>query len=113
VPRANKAIGSRLMREFEDAKRDFGSTRFERSYRFLLKMENVPDSAYYEDRDIKLSRYVSDALFILYGFHSKEIREDMKSLFDPVVQKVKQLVQQQIDDAKRESSLTINVSLAG
>jgi hypothetical protein len=54
APRRSKEIGSRLMRDFEDAKKDFGSTTRSRNWRFPLQMNGV-NSEHYEDGEVKIS----------------------------------------------------------
>lgn len=51
LPLKRKGMGSRLMRDFEGAKRDFGFSDTSKTYRFHLPMEGVQDSNWYDEDD--------------------------------------------------------------
>jgi hypothetical protein len=60
LPLAKKGAGSNLMKQFESAKRDFGSAEYAKTYRFHLKM-NAEDSRYFDadDDEVLITTWVS------------------------------------------------------
>ncbi|KAH0562391.1 hypothetical protein GP486_002914 [Trichoglossum hirsutum] len=87
-----KGPGSRFMREFEGCKRDFGSS-YEAEYQFTLVMRGVEDSEYY-DAD-----------------QSQVRMRDMEGLFQPAVQKILDMLHQQLHRAQVERGKQIDLDV--
>ncbi|KXT08547.1 hypothetical protein AC579_10244 [Pseudocercospora musae] len=79
---------SRMMKEFEGHKKDFGkSTNSRKVYEIPLWMKNAKGSRYYDD---------DEGIVRIY-------EEDLKRMFDPIVTKVKDLLQHQLDSERRQT----------
>jgi hypothetical protein len=92
IPLSKKGASSKFMMEFETQKRNFGSSKYAKTYRMHLKMK-APESKWFDadDEEVLLTS------------------NDMKELFDPVVSKIIGLLEQQIQATKDESSLDVNI----
>ncbi|CAK1359214.1 unnamed protein product [Cercospora beticola] len=78
---------SRLMKDFESHKRDFGKSKdAKRFYEMQLYMEDVAESKYYDEDDFMVKIY----------------RDDLKKMFEPVVSKITALLQSQLDAEKAQ-----------
>lgn len=88
---------SRLMKEFESYKRDFGKSDDDSMYAELpLALKGVPDSAWYNEMENIINVFPADFI----------------EMFKPVVQKILDLVESQFDDERRQTGHnTIKVSL--
>ncbi|KXS95922.1 hypothetical protein AC578_5199 [Pseudocercospora eumusae] len=79
---------SRLMKDFEAIKRDFGkSDDHLRIYEAQVYMRDAPDSDYYDEDDGIVTLHPSD----------------IKQMFDPVINKIKDLLQSQLDAERKQS----------
>ncbi|KAF9765176.1 hypothetical protein IL306_002586 [Fusarium sp. DS 682] len=95
--------GSQFMDQFEMRKRDFSlEMPSKKSYRVLLPMRNLvmtPEMEKYYDEDFS---------YVLLS------KDDMKSFFDPVIEYILKLVQDQVDQVKRDKEPQIKtMCLAG
>ncbi|EWG55683.1 hypothetical protein FVEG_17568 [Fusarium verticillioides 7600] len=83
--------GSQFMDQFENRKRDFSlDTPSRKSYKLTLPMRNLvvtPEMQKYYDPDFN---------WVLLS------KDDMKSLFDPVIDVILKLVKDQVDQVKRD-----------
>ncbi|KAF5250267.1 hypothetical protein FANTH_4544 [Fusarium anthophilum] len=88
--------GSQFMDQFEMRKRDFSlDTPSKKSYKLTLPMRNLvvtPEMQKYYDPDFN---------WVLLS------KDDMKSLFDPVIDVILKLVKDQVDQVKRDKEPTI------
>ncbi|KAL4863291.1 hypothetical protein BDV12DRAFT_202257 [Aspergillus spectabilis] len=92
LPAKRKSPGSDFMKRFELLKRDFGASDEQASFELPLNMTvDDPDPKYF-DEDERLVIVSSD---------------DLRKLFDPVVDQIIQLVKRQIDDANTEAGRDI------
>lgn len=110
-----KGPGSRLMKEFEAIKRDFGANRNSQTeFRVPLVMRNVQNSKYYDEEEhmVIFTRY--EACLNTIAKRADGRRDDLQSFFQPSVKKIKQLLMEQITKANDEMShgKTVNVSVA-
>ena len=111
VPFEKKGPGSRFMKEFECCKRDFGSNS-DSEYEFTLVMRDAEDSEYYDAEQglVKMQRLVENLRFpdrapVVLMTNS----DDMEALFRPVVQKILEMLRQQLRQAQIEGGRQINV----
>ncbi|KAL4789394.1 actin-like ATPase domain-containing protein [Aspergillus venezuelensis] len=88
LPSKRKGPGSEFMKKFELIKRDFGCSDEETTFELPLNMNiDGPDARYFDDEE---------RLVLVSS-------EDLRNIFDPVVKKITELVQQQIKDANTET----------
>jgi molecular chaperone DnaK (HSP70) len=109
-----KGPGSRLMKEFEAIKRDFGSNRSSQNeYRVPLVMREVRNSRFYDEDEhmVIFSRY--ECFGAMFFWFLTIGRDDLESFFQPSMSKIKQLLAEQIDKANAEMpwSSAVNVRL--
>ncbi|OJJ58314.1 hypothetical protein ASPSYDRAFT_1179147 [Aspergillus sydowii CBS 593.65] len=88
LPRRRTAPGSEFMNKFEIIKRDFGYPSAEMKHELFLNMNPVGVNPEYFNED--------ESLVIIS-------KNNLQSLFDPVVEKILALVRQQIVDANKEA----------
>ncbi|KAL4733033.1 hypothetical protein BDV11DRAFT_200880 [Aspergillus similis] len=88
LPMKRKGPGSEFMRRFETLKRDFGVSDEQTVHELPLNMTlDEPDPRYF-DEDERMVLISSD---------------DLRTVFDPVVDQIIQLVRKQIEDANNEA----------
>ncbi|KAK6828704.1 hypothetical protein RU639_003752 [Aspergillus parasiticus] len=88
LPMRRKGPGSEFMKKFEIIKRDFGSSDESTDFELPLNMTVPdPDPAYFDDEE---------RLVILSS-------DDMRAIFDPVIDQIVSLVKLQIKDARQET----------
>ncbi|CAI7642652.1 unnamed protein product [Penicillium manginii] len=86
-----KGSGSRFMREFEAAKRDFGSQgTLNKTFELELVIPNASESEHYNDEDGGLVTFTST---------------EMKSFFRPVMQQIEKLLDDQIRQLRQVKPL--------
>ncbi|EMF08039.1 actin-like ATPase domain-containing protein [Sphaerulina musiva SO2202] len=79
---------SRLMKEFESYKRDFGKSDDAAMYAELpIALKDAPESAWYDELDNIVNVFPAD----------------FKEMFKPVVEKILALVESQLDDERRQA----------
>ena len=79
---------SRLMKDFEGAKRDFGKSDDATMYwELTANMRGAQDSKYYDEDDGIVNVYTAD----------------LKQMFDVVIQKIMALLQSQLDAERRQA----------
>ncbi len=86
---------SRLMKDFEGAKRDFGkSDDLSMYWELTANLRGASDSRYYDEDDGVVNLYAAD----------------LQEMFDPVVEKIIALLQSQLDAERRQTGyVTIKV----
>ncbi|KAL4919680.1 hypothetical protein BDW62DRAFT_199691 [Aspergillus aurantiobrunneus] len=88
LPMKRKSPGSEFMRKFEIIKRDFGHSDEETTFELPLNMTvSDPDPEYFDEEERLV--FISS--------------EDLRTMFDPVVEQILSLVRQQIIDARRDA----------
>ncbi|KAL2819288.1 hypothetical protein BDW59DRAFT_151587 [Aspergillus cavernicola] len=88
LPGKRKSPGSQFMNTFEGVKRDFGNSDEQTTFELPLNMPlDDPDPKYFDD-DERLVIISSD---------------DLRNMFDPVVDQIIQLIKKQIEEAKKEA----------
>ncbi|KAL4933394.1 Hsp70 family protein [Aspergillus undulatus] len=88
LPIKRKSPGSGFMRAFESIKRDFGSSDEENTFELPLNITLVdPDPKYYDEEE---------RMVIVSS-------NDLRNMFDPVVDQILDLVKEQLEDAKEEA----------
>jgi hypothetical protein len=92
-----KSPGSDFMKKFEIIKRDFGTSDEDTTFELPLNMTVAnPDPEFFDEEERLV--LISSA--------------DLRSIFDPVIEQIVSLVQQQIADARKETGKDIiNVCL--
>ncbi|EME38937.1 hypothetical protein DOTSEDRAFT_83580 [Dothistroma septosporum NZE10] len=84
---------SRLMKEFEGHKRDFGNSQDPgKYYEMPCLMRDAKESKYYEEEGIV-----------------KIYNDDLRKLFEPVVQKIIHLIQSQLDEEKKQKKGKVTI----
>ncbi|KAK9554850.1 hypothetical protein V6Z77_006137 [Aspergillus fumigatus] len=98
LPRKRKSPGSEFMRKFEIIKRDFGNSDEDTTFELPLNMTvDNPDPEFFDEEERLV--LISSA--------------DLRSIFDPVIERIVSLVRQQIADARQETGKdVINVCLS-
>ncbi|RPA83095.1 hsp70-like protein [Ascobolus immersus RN42] len=99
LPAKKIAPRSEFMRQFESIKRDFrGPGNRTRPYTLTLIMRDVEDSDFYDEDDSQV----------------KLTEKDIQNLFDPVISKIIDLVNQQVREVKKDAGNPItNLILVG
>ncbi|KAM0091075.1 hypothetical protein ACP6JD_005519 [Aspergillus fumigatus] len=88
LPRKRKSPGSEFMRKFEIIKRDFGNSDEDTTFELPLNMTvDNPDPEFFDEEERLV--LISSA--------------DLRSIFDPVIERIVSLVRQQIADARQET----------
>ncbi|RDW64368.1 Hsp70 family protein [Aspergillus mulundensis] len=88
LPMKRKGPGSEFMKKFETLKRDFGVSDEQASWELPLNMTvDAPDPKYFDEEE---------RLVIIYS-------DDMRKIFDPVLDQIIQLVKRQIEDANKDA----------
>ncbi|KAF7157792.1 hypothetical protein CNMCM6106_003921 [Aspergillus hiratsukae] len=92
LPTKRKSPGSDFMKKFEIIKRDFGNSDEETTFELPLNMTVAnPDPEFFDEEERLV--LISSA--------------DLHSIFDPVIEQIVSLVQQQIADARKETGKDI------
>ncbi|KAF7169279.1 hypothetical protein CNMCM5623_002075 [Aspergillus felis] len=92
LPTKRKSPGSEFMKKFEIIKRDFGNSDEETTFELPLNMTVAnPDPEFFDEEERLV--LISSA--------------DLCSIFDPVIEQIVSLVQQQIADARKETGKDI------
>ncbi|KAK3348636.1 hypothetical protein B0T25DRAFT_546149 [Lasiosphaeria hispida] len=84
---------SKFMLDFEAIKRSFGESEYEQINRLTLKMDRADDSDYYSAEDYEV--IVTD--------------DELETLFDPIVEKIIGLLEQQVRATRVEGNLRVNL----
>ncbi|KAK0724594.1 hypothetical protein B0H67DRAFT_598148 [Lasiosphaeris hirsuta] len=85
---------SKFMLDFEAIKRSFGESEYEQINRLTLKMDRAEDSDYYSADDYEV--ILTD--------------DELEALFDPTVEKIISLLEQQVRATRAEGSLRVSLT---
>lgn len=96
LPYDKKGPGSRFMKDFEGRKRDFSSSNLSGDCEVTLRMPDAPESDFYDPEEsiVTIPRRVNS--FLRRNSFTDRSSSEMESFFQPVVQKIICLIEEQL-----------------